>query len=170
MSRIKVLYIEDEPNQRSEFQKKLRSKGFKVTSVSSGKEGIETFKANPSEAILCDLNMPDIDGLQVLKKVKKINAEVPVIILTGHGSIDQAVRAIQEGAHDFLLKPLEINRIVTTILKALERVQLQKDLQRIESSFDILTANVPDIVYSLNTKGEFLSVSPALTTILGFEP
>jgi PAS domain S-box-containing protein len=170
MSRIPVLYIEDEPDQRSEFQKRLRSRGFKVTSVTSGKEGIETFKANPYEVILCDLNMPDINGLQVLTEVKKINAAVPVIILTGHGSIDQAVQAIQEGAHDFLLKPLEINRIVTTIHKALEKVQLQQDLQRMESTFDILMTNVPDIVYSLNTKGEFLSVSPALETILGFEP
>ena len=170
MSKIQILYIEDDPKQRLEFQKQLRGKGFKVSSKASGRKGQLAFESNRPDVVLCDLNMPGFGGLEVLRELKKIDADVPVILLTAHGATDEAVQAIKEGAYDFVLKPLEINKIDTTIRKALEAKQLQKDLVRTESSLNILLENVPDIVYSLDTNGTFLSVNPAAETTLGFTP
>ena len=170
MKPLKLLYIEDDDSQRLALEELLRSRGYEVTGASSGKAGIQAFKKNRPDIVLCDLNMPEDTGLEVLAKVKQIDPEVPVVILTAHGTVDQAVQAIKQDADDFILKPLEINKIEATIEKAIEKLQLQRELQRSEANLQMLMENVPDIVYSLNPKGEFLSVSPAGETILGYKP
>ena len=113
MSKIQILYIEDNHKQRLEFQRRLRQKGFKVTSKASGQKGQVVFESNRPDAVLCDLNMPRFGGLDVLRELQRIDADVPVILLTAHGTTDEAVQAIKEGAYDFVLKPLEINKIDT---------------------------------------------------------
>jgi len=115
MDKIKILYIEDDAGQRKQFAEQMAARGFKVTSRASGEAGLYSFKKSQVDAVLCDLNMPKMNGLEVLKKIKKIDEDVPVIILTAHGSVDMAVKALKEGAYDFVLKPPEINKISTTI-------------------------------------------------------
>lgn len=168
--RIKVLYIEDDEVQRETFGPRLRSKGFQVVAAASGTEGLRALKRKKPNVILCDLNMPEMSGLEVLQKVRSIDKEIPFIILTAHGSVDQAVFAIRQGAYDFVLKPLEINKIETTIYKAQEKVNLVKELARTESSLRMIMENVPDVIYSLNPQGEFLSVSPAADAMFGYTP
>ncbi|NIR47655.1 PAS domain S-box protein, partial [candidate division KSB1 bacterium] len=170
MEKIRVLYIEDDKKQREPFAKQLRSQGFELHAVDSGEKGLAAFKGNKPDVILCDLNMPKMSGLDVLKQVKSMDREMPFVILTAHGSVDQAVSAIKHGAYDFVLKPLKIHRIETTIHKALEKKHLQKELEQAESSLQMLMDNVPDIVYSLNPEGEFLSVNPASEVTLGYSP
>ncbi len=169
MNKIKILYIEDDESQRTSFMQTLQSKGFEVTAAASGKEGLQIVQQNRTEVILCDLNMPEMHGLEVLKQVKLIDREVPVIMLTAHGTINQAVEALQQGAYDFVLKPLEINNLESTIHKAIEKTELQKELRQSESSLHMLMENVPDIIYSLDSKAEFLSVNPAAESLLGYK-
>ena len=130
MDKIKILYIEDDAGQRKQFAEQMASQGFKVISTASGEAGLHSFKKSRVDAVLCDLNMPKMDGLEVLKKIKKIDADVPVIILTAHGSVHMAVKALKVGAYDFVLKPPEINKISTTIHKAIETIQLQIQLEQ----------------------------------------
>lgn len=168
-AKVRALYIEDDPRQRNAFAKKLRAKNMVVKSVASGKEALAFFKPNACDVVLCDLNMPRMNGLQVLAKIQKIDSETPVIILTAHGSVDTALKALKAGAYDFALKPLEINTIAATIQQALAKKQLQKKLADSDSSLQMLIDTVPDIVYSLNEKGEFMSVNPAGEALLGYK-
>jgi PAS domain S-box-containing protein len=93
-----------------------------------------------------------------------------VILLSAHGYIDQAVEAMQQGAHDFVLKPVEFNDLDTRLQKAIERQDLHKRLIRSEQNLELLTQNIPDIFYSLDTKGNFINITPSVQIILGYQP
>ena len=170
MDSIKILYIEDDDKQREEFAQRLESRNFTVFSASSGSEGLRMFRAQEIEVVLCDLNMPQMDGLQVLTEIQKLDADIPFIILTSHGSIPLAMRAMQQGAYHFAMKPLEINDIELTIRQAIEKFKLNRKLRDSETTVKILIENVPDIIFSLTSDGKFIKVSPAVQPILGYQP
>lgn len=170
MDKITILYIEDDEKQRHEFTKLLEQRGFEVIEAGDGKSGIALFEEKNPEIVLCDLNMPALDGLGVLRHLKRIDPHTPVIILTGHGTIPDAVRTIKEGAYDFILKPLQIDEVEITLKKALEKISLEKKLEISEANLKLLIEYVPDIVYSLNPQGNFISVSQACEIVLGFKP
>ncbi|MFQ5866299.1 MAG: response regulator, partial [bacterium] len=137
MDKIKILYIEDDDRQRNKYSRLLRAQGFIVSSASSGEAGLHKFEKNHTDVILCDLNMPGMNGLEVLTKVQQINPDIPFIITTAHGSIPLAVKAIKQGAYDFILKPLDIHQIEPTVQKAIEKTKLQKALRKPESSLQM---------------------------------
>lgn len=170
MNTIKILYIEDDAKLRAEYTEKLKQRSFIVDTAASGKEGIAHYREQKPELVLCDLNMPEMNGLDVLKELKRFDPGVVVIILTSHGTISLAVEAIKNGAYDFILKPFEIDEMETTIIKAVENKKLQEQLIRSQADLHALMENVPDIIYSLNPQGQFTNVSPAGKTILGYEP
>jgi PAS domain S-box-containing protein len=170
MEKIKVLCIDDEPEQRKAMCGLLRSKDYSVTTAASGQSGLNMFKKRRFDIVLCDLNMPKRGGLWFLEKVKRINPGIPVIILTSHGTIRAAVRSLKKGAFDFILEPPEIEEIESTITKAIETTRLQRQLNASEENYKMLVKNVPDVVYSLNPKGLFISLSPAVKTNLGYKP
>ncbi|MCP4634245.1 MAG: PAS domain S-box protein, partial [candidate division Zixibacteria bacterium] len=169
MNKLRLLYIEDNENQRRELGLKLRKKGFSITPATSGASGIKFFKSRSFDAILCDLNMPKMNGLQVLEKIRKIDPNVPFIILTAHGSVSTAVKAIKKGADNFILKPAEINEIVMTVRQAVEISQLQHKLKESEENLESLMLNIPDIVYSLSPTGNFLNLNSSCEKILGYK-
>ncbi|UCC81077.1 MAG: PAS domain S-box protein [Candidatus Zixiibacteriota bacterium] len=170
MNKTRILYIEDDNFQRRELTKLLRSKKFTVRAAATGKSGIEILKKGKFSIILCDLNMPDIDGLTVLKRAKKISPDIPLILITAHGSIPKAVKAIRMGAFHFVPKPAEINELVSIINQAIEAGNIQKRLQRSESRLKMITDTVPDIIYSLDPDGNILTISPAAKASLGYDP
>ncbi len=170
MANIKVLYIEDEAEQRRSLCRLIRSKGFRVTPASSGRIGLSLFKKKRFDIVLCNLNMPRIGGLKVLERMRKINRDIPVIILSSHGTITQAVKAIKKGAYDLILEPPNIDEIETTIQMAIEKTRLEKKLRESESSLKMIVENVPDIIYSLSPKGVFLRVSPSVKANMGYSP
>ncbi len=169
MDRIRVLYIEDDGKQRRELSKQLRSRGFSVRPAASGQSGLKFLETGAFDVILCDLNMPVMGGLTVLKRAKKIAPELPVIILTAHGTIPKAVKTISQGAFNFVLKPVDIGEIDTSIRQAYDNTLMQRRLRQSESMLKMISDNVPDIVYSLDPGGVFLSVSPAAEQILEYK-
>ena len=97
----KLLYIEDDDKQRESLAESLASRGFELTAVSSGKEGLERLSELAPDVVLCDLNMPSMSGIEVLKSVHRENPNVPFVLLTAHPSIPEAVDAIEQGRdHD----------------------------------------------------------------------
>jgi len=170
MKKIRVLYIEDDDRQRRELTGLLRARAFVVTPAVSGKTGLNLLAKRRMDVILCDLNMPGLSGLDVLKRVKKTQLTIPVVILTAHGSTALAVRAIKQGAYHFVLKPLDIEDIAVTIHQAIEHASLQQKLAESEADLRRLIENIPDIVYSLDTQGQFIRLSPAVRTIMGYKP
>jgi PAS domain S-box-containing protein len=170
MAGLTLLYIEDEASQRTAFEKEAAARGFNVISASSGEEGLRKFYPQSADVVLCDLNMPGMDGLEVLGQMKEISPDTPFLVLTSHGSVPQAVRAIKQGADDFILKPLDLDLIENSARKALEARNLKKDLAASQESLRILTENIPDIIYSLNPKGDFISIGGAAKSIMGYKP
>lgn len=170
MNKIRILYIEDNDSQRRELTRLLRSREFTVRPAASGKSGIEFIKKGNFDIVLCDLNMPGIDGLTVLKRSRKIASEIPFILITAHGSIPNAVKAIRMGAFHFISKPVEINELISVINQAIESRATQKRLLQSESRLKMITDTVPDIIYSLDPQGIVLTINPAAKFSLGHAP
>ena len=159
MSDVRVLYIEDDESQRKQLSAELRSHGFQVIDVSSGIEGLRILSSEGADLVLCDLNMPGMSGLEVLQKTHEKQPDLPVVLITAHGTIQTAVRAMQDGAYDFMIKPVQPAEVETTIRNALEKAALLSRLQRSEKNLEVILDNVPDIIYSLTPAGEFISLN-----------
>ena len=123
---LNILIIEDDDSIRRVIKKILEreNKNYRIIEAVDGKEGINKINSNRLNLILCDIKMPKLDGMDVLKYVKKNNLTIPFILLTGHGNIDTAVNAMKIGAFDFIEKPPDLNRLLITIKNALNNKKL----------------------------------------------
>ncbi len=120
----KILVIDDQKSIRNTLKEILEYEGNEVVLAEMGPEGLELFETEKFDIVLCDIKMPDMDGIEVLQKMMEKNSEVPVIMISGHGNVDTAVDAIKKGAYDFIEKPLDLNRLLVTIRNAVERKDL----------------------------------------------
>lgn len=124
MSRI--LVVEDESAIRRVLVKILSEENdsYIVEEAEDGLKGIETIKNNDYDLVLCDIKMPKMDGVEVLEAAKKIKPEIPFIMISGHGDLDTAVGTMRAGAFDYISKPPDLNRLLTTVRNALDRKEL----------------------------------------------
>ena len=124
MSRI--LVIEDEAAIRRVLGKILSEENdaYKVFEAEDGIKGLETIKKDDFDLVLCDIKMPKMDGVEVLQAAKKIKPEIPFIMISGHGDLDTAVNTMRLGAFDYISKPPDLNRLLTTVRNALDRKEL----------------------------------------------
>ncbi|MFH1279542.1 MAG: sigma-54 dependent transcriptional regulator [Candidatus Eisenbacteria bacterium] len=125
--RESVLVIDDEAEIRQSFQKLLTREGFEVETAADGKEAMARVRTARFRVALCDLKLPDIDGLDLLKMLKIASPETEVLMITGYGTVDDAVRAMKDGAYDFIQKPIKKHLILKSIEKALERQALASE-------------------------------------------
>jgi two-component system, NtrC family, response regulator HydG len=132
-----ILIIDDEPLVRGSLSELLTLSGYNVSTSSSGNEALKTIKDYTVDLIISDLKMPDLDGLQLLRKVKKINPELPVILMTGYGSIDNAVEAMKEGAYDYVTKPIVDSEIKIVIDRILNQKELQEENKSLKEQLNI---------------------------------
>jgi len=103
---------------------RLEGRGFNVETAGGGSEAIDKVKGEPYDAIILDLLMPDMDGLETLKQLKEVNPDLQIILLTGHGTIDQGVEAMKLGAMDFVEKPADFQELLEKIRKAKDKRML----------------------------------------------
>lgn len=123
-SQANILVVDDEIAIRRTLSEILSFEGYRVMEAADGAEGLKLFKDNNCNLVLCDIKMPKIDGNEFLQKALEINPDVPVIMISGHGTIETAVELVKKGAYDFLSKPPDLNRSLITIRNALEKVNL----------------------------------------------
>ncbi|MFP4524815.1 MAG: sigma-54-dependent transcriptional regulator [Bacteroidales bacterium] len=123
----KILAIDDEKTIRESLKEILEYENHEVELSADGEEAIELFKENKYDLVLLDIKMPQMDGIEVLEKLIGIAPDIPVIMISGHGSIDTAVDCIKKGAYDFIEKPLDLNRLLVTVKNAMERKDLVKE-------------------------------------------
>jgi len=119
-----VLVIDDEKSIRRTLREILEYEGYKVEEANDGVEGLSLMKDKQFDAVLLDIKMPKMDGIEVLDKIMETNPELPVIMVSGHGTIDTAVEAVKKGAYDFVAKPMDLNRLLITLRNALEKASL----------------------------------------------
>jgi len=130
----RILIVDDEYSVRFALSEVLRKKDFATLEAGSGRDAIRILKEDDVDLVLLDLAMPEMDGIETLQEIKRIKPGVPVIIVTGRGDIAAAVRATKLGAYDFLSKPPQVERLVVTIRRALERSELQQLLNQLDRS------------------------------------
>ena len=138
----KILVIDDQKSIRNTLKEILEYEKNEVVLAEAGPEGLELFEADRFDIVLCDIKMPDMDGIEVLQKMMEKNPEVPVIMISGHGNVDTAVEAIKKGAYDFIEKPLDLNRLLVTIRNAVERKELVSETRvlrrKVSKTFDMV--------------------------------
>jgi DNA-binding NtrC family response regulator len=138
----KILVIDDERAIRNTLKEILEFESHEVDLAEEGISGIEMFKTGTYDIVLCDIKMPQMDGVEVLERLQEHCAEVPVIMISGHGNIDTAVEAIKKGAYDFIEKPLDLNRLLITIRNATDKTTLIKETKvlkrRVSKTYDIV--------------------------------
>jgi DNA-binding NtrC family response regulator len=153
----KILVIEDESAIRRVLVKILseESETYEVSEAEDGLKGIEVIKKEDFDLVLCDIKMPKMDGVEVLEAARKIKPEIPFIMISGHGDLDTAVNTMRLGAFDYISKPPDLNRLLTTVRNALDRKELvvenkilkkkvSKNYEMIGDSKEI--ANIKDMI------------------------
>lgn len=130
MSRI--LIIDDEPAIRRAMHGILENEGYTITEAASALEALPMLNDNVFDAIFCDIKMPQMDGIEFLEKAQTVT-DAPIIIISGHGTIDIAVDAIKKGAYDFIEKPMDLNRMLITLRNALDKNRLVNETKKLRN-------------------------------------
>lgn len=133
--RQRVLLVEDTPSLARVYVEYLRKEPYAITHVETGKEALKLIERELPDAILLDLALPDMNGLDILKQVQSQQLPVSVVVVTAHGSIANAVEAMRAGSYDFIVKPFNADRLVVTLRNALERQRLTRMVETLKEDF-----------------------------------
>ncbi|MBL7173643.1 MAG: sigma-54-dependent Fis family transcriptional regulator, partial [Desulfobacteraceae bacterium] len=123
---IKIIVIDDERAIRDGCHRVLTGKGYEVITAENGQIALDILDREPLDIILLDLKMPVIGGEEVLEITRKKYPDIPVIIITGHGTVDTAVVCMKSGAYDFITKPFQIDQFLLTVTRAAEKRRLEQ--------------------------------------------
>lgn len=140
--KTRVLLVDDDPAFRGAMASELTRRGYDVVAASSGREALEHAGRADVDVTLLDLRLPDLDGIEVLERLRRRNSSAAVIVLTGHGTIDTAIRAIRLGAYDYLEKPCPFTKLEMAIQKACEHVRLTVRQRVLEDGY-----STPDLPF-----------------------
>lgn len=162
----KILVIDDEINIQRALTGILTDEGYTVISASTGEEGLQLVEGENFDTVLLDIWLPGIDGLQVLRKIKKSYHELPVIMISGHGTISTAVEAVKEGAYDFFEKPLSMERVIITVDRAIyqNRILSENEELRKKVSQEPVLIGVSSAIKDV--KNRIKSASPTDVAVL----
>jgi len=126
---IRVLLVDDEPLFLESMGKVLKLRGYQVGAVTGGVEALEELRFGRYDVVVLDLRMPGLDGIATLERIRKQDAFLPVILLSGHADMSKAVEAMQHGAVDYLLKPAPVEKLCERIRSALEHRRILEELE-----------------------------------------
>jgi two-component system, NtrC family, nitrogen regulation response regulator NtrX len=119
-----ILIIDDEKAIRKTLAEILSYEGYKIEEAADGEEGLKKFTSGTFDVVLCDIKMPKMDGIEFLEKAREVNADVPIVVISGHGNIETAVEAVKKGAFDYISKPPDLNRLLITLRNAMDKQTL----------------------------------------------
>ncbi len=169
MEKLNILVVDDEVSQRTILVGYLNRSGYNAIEASSGTEAIRVASGNVIDIIISDYKMPDINGLELMRQIKKLNPEIYFVIITAFGTIENAVNAMKEGAFDYLTKPIDLDELEIIIKKINERQNLISENKLLKEqligkyNFDGLIADSPKMENAVNIAGR---VAPSKATVL----
>ena len=141
---MKILIIDDEKSIRLALKDILDDEGYQVDLAEDGKSGLQKAMEGKYDVIFCDIKMPGMDGMEVLEKMVAEGVESAIVMISGHGDIETAVKCIKEGAYDFVSKPLDLNRILITVKNATDHSDVVKENKTLKKK--IASSSVQEIV------------------------
>jgi len=118
MADLKLLLVDDEVEFLEPMKVRLERRGIACTTARSGEEALAVLGASPVECAVVDVKMPGMDGLELLRRLRRFYPEVPVVLLTGHASVELGVQGMELGAFEYLLKPIELDELLDTVRRA----------------------------------------------------
>jgi len=127
MDKAKILIAEDEKAQRDLLEGFLKKEGYSVDAVVNGKEALQRLEGNFFDIALIDYKMPELDGLQTLREIRRLYPDLPVVMMTAYGTVETAVTTMKEGALDYLTKPIDLEEILLIFQKVMERSNLLRE-------------------------------------------
>ena len=169
MSEFNILLIDDEPAQIISIKSFLKRRKYNVLTADSGSEGLKIVQNGNIDLVFTDFRMPDINGLEVVKSVKQINPEIPIVVMTAFSDTEDAVRVMKEGAFDYLLKPVNLDELEALVKKAQEHNflvsenKLLKEQLQERYRFDSIISQSKEMEQVLNTAGR---VAKSKATVL----
>ena len=163
MSRI--LIIDDQAPIRRVLREILENESYQVDDAESGTAAMQLIKEQEFDAILCDIKMPEMDGIEVLEAVKQ-TCDTPVIMISGHGTIDTAVEAIKKGAFDFIVKPPDLNRLLITLRNALDKSNLASEIKTLKKAVKIQNEMIGESAAMMDVKDMIEKVAPTNARVL----
>lgn len=166
MSRI--LLIEDEEAIRRVLKKILleEDESNDIHEAADGKQAIEAFGDGAWDLVFCDIKMPHMDGVEVLERMMAINSEVPVIMISGHGDINTAVDCLKKGAFDYLPKPPDLNRLLSTVRHALEKKTLVQEVKTLKKKVSKKYTMIGEGAEMMELRGLIEKVAPSEARVL----
>ena len=137
-----IIVVDDEPTARKSLAEILRLEGYQVTAAENGHEAVDALSAETFDVMLLDIRMPGMDGHEVLQHATKLAPECQIILLTAHGTLESAIEALRQGAHDYLLKPASPHEILSSVSRGIVRrtdsERKRRLLEQMESSLQQL--------------------------------
>ncbi len=153
----RLLVVDDEPSMREFLEIMLSQEGYQVSTAATGEEGFKIYRTQEFDLILTDVKMPGMSGLDLIREIHSVDPSIPIIAVTAYASADDAIRAVREGAYDYLSKPFQVEDLRIIIRNALETRRLRKENLELKKSFQ-------DRGYFVNIVGK----SPQMEEIFGF--
>jgi two-component system, NtrC family, response regulator len=129
-----ILIVDDEKNYPLVLSAVLQDEGFETMTANSGEEALDIIEHSDVDLVLTDMKMPKMDGIELLEKIKLEDAELPVIMMTAHGTVEKAVEAMQKGAYNYILKPFDNDQLVVYVNKALKMFRVVKENRQLRSA------------------------------------
>jgi two-component system nitrogen regulation response regulator NtrX len=161
-----ILIIDDEKAIRKTLSEILSYEGYKLDEAGDGEEGLKRIKEREYDVILCDIKMPKIDGIEFLERAKELNPDIPIIMISGHGTIETAVEAVKKGAYDYISKPPDLNRLLITIRNAMDKTSLVAETKVLKRKVSRMQEMVGDSAPIQKKKETIEKVAPTDARIL----
>ena len=175
MDKIKILIVDDDLTVASSIKLVLTLEGLNSHSVSSGREALKELYKKSYELVLLDLNMPDMDGEEVLDLINSSNIDTNVIVVSGESEIKKAIHVLKNGARDFIRKPYSPDELLFSIKNVLEKILLERGnremidkLEESEALHRFIVHNSPDLLYMLDSTGHFVFINKNTIKLLGY--
>ncbi len=124
---VKVLLVDDETEYLETLVKRMKKRGLDITGVPNGNEALKWLAENSADVVLLDVRMPGMDGIQVLREIKKVYPLTEVIMLTGHANVEVAIMGMEIGAFDYLMKPMAIDELLFKVQDAYKKKTIQEE-------------------------------------------
>ena len=182
-----VLVVDDEESIRHLMRMTLELDGYRVLTAEDGPTALEMFEKEEPEVVLLDVRMPGMDGIEVLRRIKEVNSDTEVIIITGHGDLDMAVECLRKEASNFLTKPVDDEILSLSLKRSLEKLALKKKLKQYTSNLETLVReanlelerayqfrenlieNSPDAIVSVRKGGDIIIFNSAAVRLSGYK-